>query len=258
MTAWLKRSTRDNPGHACSACGSPDICSTWRAPRSRDALAPTSDSRPVRTGASSPGSATYRETPPGKGRVEIELNDGTIFTDVGVITEIHGDPAISPWGMLEMRSAPARAVNVVGERYRVPEISWDDEVAHPVDRATMLDRSVGSLLAEALGDGLGPRLDSPGNGAAMRVAPVGLVHALDRSSTAMLADAVLFALPTHGGAVGVVGAVAMAAGVGYLARRAVACEGSFSPRTFVDSLADASAKLAPGPAPSRSKAFPRR
>ena len=93
------------------------------------------------------------------------------------------------------------------------------------------------LLAEGRRwDEVGPELDSSGNGAAMRTAPVGLVHALDSAPSELLTDAVLFALPTHGGEIGVAATVAMAAGVGYLARRAAAGATSFDPIEFIDFL----------------------
>ena len=283
--------------------------------------------------------------PPGipqVGRVEIQSSDGTTFTDIAIITEIHGDLAVSPRGIIEMRSALPPWLVVVGERYRVPAIGWPDGPVHRVDSAVLIDRAVGSLVGGALGDGLGfpvegwsrdhiraiygsagltdlppegalwsddtqltavvaqslvaadgafdpsdlvrrlvdwlptgrgvgratraavmaleagepwdavgPRIDSSGNGAAMRSAPVGLVHALDEAPVALLANAVQFALPTHGGSVGVAGAVAMAAGVGYLARRASAGAPSLSTHVFVDFIADAIVPLEPAPTPTR-------
>jgi ADP-ribosylglycohydrolase len=279
---------------------------------------------------------------PRVGRVEIALSDGTTFTDLAMITEIWGDPAVSPRGMVEMRGALGRTVDVAGERYRVPELGWPDDLLYPFDADVLADRSIGSLVAGALGDGLGgpvermsreavramygprgvtdlppagalwsddtqltavvarsliasdgqfestdfvprlvawlptgrgvgrateaavtalgagepwdsvgPRLDSSGNGAAMRTAPVGLVHALDDTPTALFADAVRYALPTHGGAVGVAGAIAIAAGVGYLARRAGARETSFSAGGFADFIADATGSIEPAPTPTR-------
>ena len=60
--------------------------------------------------------------------------------------------------------------------------------------------------------------NSGGNGAAMRAAPVGLVHALDPSPEGLIRDAVLSAVPTHSHPVGVAGAVTVAAGVAWCVR----------------------------------------
>jgi ADP-ribosylglycohydrolase len=100
-------------------------------------------------------------------------------------------------------------------------------------------------------DEVGPELDSSGNGAAMRTAPVGLVHALDPAPGQLLTDAVHFALPTHGGEIGVAGAVAMAAGVGYLARRAAAGASTFDPLEFIDFLVASIAQIETSPTPTR-------
>ena len=118
-----------------------------------------------------------------------------------------------------------------------------------VGRAT---RKAIHLLAEGRRwDEVGPELDSSGNGAAMRTAPVGLVHALDPAPGELLTDAVRFALPTHGGEIGVAGAVAMAAGVGYLARRAAAGAGTFDPLEFIDFLVASIAQIETSPTPTR-------
>jgi len=100
-------------------------------------------------------------------------------------------------------------------------------------------------------DRVGPRLDSSGNGAATRTAPVGLVHALAPTPGALLEDAVCFSVPTHGGEVGVAGAVAMAAGVAYLARRATEGMTTLDPAAFVDFLCAAIADLETAPTPTR-------
>jgi Ca-activated chloride channel homolog len=57
-----------------------------------------------------------------------------------------------------------------------------------------------------------------GCAAAVRAAPVGLVHALDANPLALRQQAVLSALPTHSHAQAVAGAVALAAGVAWLLR----------------------------------------
>lgn len=100
-------------------------------------------------------------------------------------------------------------------------------------------------------DQVGPRLDSSGNGAAMRTAPVGLVHALAPTPGPLLVDAVCFSVPTHGGEIGVSGAVAMAAGVAYLARRAAAGMTTLDPVAFIDFLCTAIADLETAPTPTR-------
>jgi poly(ADP-ribose) glycohydrolase ARH3 len=55
-------------------------------------------------------------------------------------------------------------------------------------------------------------------GAAVRVAPVGLAHALDAAPLELRQAAVLAALPTHSDAAAVAGSVALAAGVAWLVR----------------------------------------
>ena len=80
---------------------------------------------------------------------------------------------------------------------------------------------------------VGPRLNSSGNGAAMRMAPVGLVRALDPTPVGLLVDALRFSLPTHGGEVGLAGAVAMAAAVAYLAREGASGAVTFSPEDLM-------------------------
>jgi ADP-ribosylglycohydrolase len=65
---------------------------------------------------------------------------------------------------------------------------------------------------------VGPELDAAGNGASIRAAPIGLVHAFDKNPDGLRRDAVLSALPTHGHRVGVAGAMAIAAGVAWCVR----------------------------------------
>lgn len=64
----------------------------------------------------------------------------------------------------------------------------------------------------------GAQVDSAGNGAAMRAAPIGLVWALAASSEELRRDAVLSALPTHTHPVGVAAAVLVATGVAWCIR----------------------------------------
>ena len=74
-----------------------------------------------------------------------------------------------------------------------------------------------------LDDGLpwweaGPKVNSAGNGAAMRAAPVGLAWSLAPNLEPLVREACISALPTHGHPVGVAGAVAIAAGVAWCVR----------------------------------------
>src|SRR5579884_322683 len=70
-----------------------------------------------------------------------------------------------------------------------------------------------------------------GNGAAMRSAPIGLVRWDD--PVLLRAEAILSALPTHRGEMGVAGAVVMAAAAAYLVRQEPT---SFDPGAFVAAL----------------------
>jgi ADP-ribosylglycohydrolase len=72
----------------------------------------------------------------------------------------------------------------------------------------------------------GPMVDSAGNGAAMRAAPVGLVHAFGPSPARLARDAVLASVITHSHAVGVAGAIALAAAVAWCIRTRVQMPGS--------------------------------
>jgi ADP-ribosylglycohydrolase len=98
---------------------------------------------------------------------------------------------------------------------------------------------------------VGPRLDSSDNGAAVRSGPIGLVHSGQRSATALLREAVRFALPTHGGKVGVAAAVAVAAAVGYLARLASTGSTSFEVGAFLAFVATAIGEIESEPTPTR-------
>jgi ADP-ribosylglycohydrolase len=98
---------------------------------------------------------------------------------------------------------------------------------------------------------IGPRLDSSDNGAAVRSGPIGLVHSGETSATALLREAVRFALPTHGGKVGVAAAVAVAAAVGYLARLASTGSTTFEVGAFLDFIATAVGEIESEPSPTR-------
>ena len=111
------------------------------------------------------------------------------------------------------------------------------------------------VAATALASGepwyeVGPRLDSSDNGAAVRSGPIGLVHSGETSATALLREAVRFALPTHGGKVGIAAAVAVAAAVGYLARLASTGSNTFEAGAFLDFVASAIGEIESEPSPT--------
>ena len=95
----------------------------------------------------------------------------------------------------------------------------------------------------------GAEVDSAGNGAAMRAAPVGLAWALVPDAGPLVREAVLSALPTHAHPVGVAGAVAIAAGVAYGIRDAGR---ALDPGRLLSFVADAVAGIETGPTPLRS------
>ncbi|MGD8683800.1 MAG: ADP-ribosylglycohydrolase family protein [Chloroflexota bacterium] len=95
----------------------------------------------------------------------------------------------------------------------------------------------------------GPAVDSAGNGAAMRAAPVGLVWAFAADTGMLVREAILSALPTHGHPVGVAGAVAIAAGTAACLRMAGR---PMEPARLLRFVADAIADLEPGPTRLRS------
>lgn len=95
----------------------------------------------------------------------------------------------------------------------------------------------------------GPSVDSAGNGAAMRAAPVGLAWSLAPDAGQLVREAVISALPTHAHRVGVAGAVAIAAGVALCIRdggRAI------EPERFLAFVADAVVGIEMEPTPLRS------
>lgn len=95
----------------------------------------------------------------------------------------------------------------------------------------------------------GPSVDSAGNGAAMRAAPVGLAWALAPDAGPLVREAVISALPTHAHQVGVAGAVAIAAGVAACARNS---GHPIEPERFLAFIADAVAGIETEPTPLRS------
>lgn len=97
----------------------------------------------------------------------------------------------------------------------------------------------------------GAAVNSAGNGAAMRAAPVGLLWALVEHPWPLARDAVLSALPTHTHPVGVAGAVAIAAGVACSLRLAGAHR-PIDARRFLSFVADAIAGIEKEPTPLRS------
>jgi ADP-ribosylglycohydrolase len=94
-------------------------------------------------------------------------------------------------------------------------------------------------------------VDSAGNGAAMRAAPIGLVHALRPSSHELGRDALLSSLPTHTHPVGVAGAVVMAAGAAWCVREALRGAGHVDASGFIAFVAGTIDGLEPSPTPER-------
>jgi ADP-ribosyl-[dinitrogen reductase] hydrolase len=95
----------------------------------------------------------------------------------------------------------------------------------------------------------GPAVDSAGNGAAMRAAPVGLAWSMAPDAGPLGREAVLSALPTHAHPVGVAGAVAIAAGVALCIRNGGVV---IEPHRFLAFVADAVAGIETEPTPLRS------
>jgi len=95
----------------------------------------------------------------------------------------------------------------------------------------------------------GPAVDSAGNGAAMRAAPVGLAWAFAPDAHALVRESILSALPTHAHPVGVAGAVAIATGTAACLRMGGQ---PVEPAHLLGFVADAIADLEPGPTPLRS------
>ena len=95
----------------------------------------------------------------------------------------------------------------------------------------------------------GPAVDSAGNGAAMRAAPVGLAWAFAPDTNDLIREAIISALPTHAHPVGVAGAVAIAAGTAACLRMAGK---PMEPARLLGFVADAIVELEPGPTPLRS------
>lgn len=94
-----------------------------------------------------------------------------------------------------------------------------------------------------------------GNGAAMRAAPIGLVHAFDPTLSDLVVDAVLFSAPTHGHPAGVAGAAVLAAGVGYLVRSRALAEESLDVDEFIELIVTVADALAPDPVTERRHSY---
>jgi ADP-ribosylglycohydrolase len=141
------------------------------------------------------------------------LRPGTITDDTGqalAIASVYRDQGVMT------PEAAARAL-----------LEWADRSAYDLDMMT--GPSSGRAL-EALRAGADPRESGRGgktNGAAMRVAPVGVVHRGDRPGA--LADAVQASLPTHGTMLAISGAGAVACAVAEAMR----------PTTTLDDIVDA-------------------
>jgi ADP-ribosylglycohydrolase len=120
-------------------------------------------------------------------------------------------------------------------------------------------RGIGSATRQAL-DALrngvpwweaGLEANSAGNGAAMRAAPVGLVHAFGPNPAGLVRDAILSAVPTHPHPVGVGGAVVLAAGVAWCVRARLSGLAKFDAPRFVDFVCSTIDDMEPGPTPER-------
>ncbi len=92
---------------------------------------------------------------------------------------------------------------------------------------------------------------SAGNGAAMRAAPIGLVHAFDPTPAALLSDAVFSAVPTHAHPVGVAGAAIIAAGTALLLRWVLADRRELVATDFLNFLGAIADGIAPDAVPER-------
>lgn len=90
-------------------------------------------------------------------------------------------------------------------------------------------------------------IDSAGNGAAMRAAPVGLAHALARTPWPLRRDAVLSSFPTHTHPVGIGGAVVIAAAVAYCVREGLRGASALDPRGLLEFAAACIDGTEPGP-----------
>jgi ADP-ribosylglycohydrolase len=162
--------------------------------------------------------------------------EGATWTDDTQLTAVVGDSLVAAGGRFDPDDFVGRLV------------AWLPR-GRGVGRATC--EAVQALGAGEPWQEVGARIDSSGNGAAMRTAPVGLVHALDGTPAALLSDAVLFAVPTHGGQVGVAATVAMAAGVGYLARAGSSGATGLDRGELVDFMATACGWVETAPTPTR-------
>jgi ADP-ribosylglycohydrolase len=97
----------------------------------------------------------------------------------------------------------------------------------------------------------GLAVNSAGNGAAMRAAPIGLVHALRPTPSELAQDAVLSSLPTHTHRVGVAGAIVIAAGVAWCLREALRGASAVDTSAFLDFVARMVDGLEQAPTPER-------
>lgn len=88
-------------------------------------------------------------------------------------------------------------------------------------------------------------------GGAVRVAPIGLVHAADPTPLPLLRESLRSALVTHRHSTAVGGAVAMAAAVGYLVRLTSTGESDLDPRAFLDFVATSISNIEAMPTATR-------
>lgn len=94
-------------------------------------------------------------------------------------------------------------------------------------------------------------VNSAGNGAAMRAAPVGLARALNSTPWELCRDAVLSAFPTHTHPVGLAGAVVISAGVAWCVRERLNGAQSLDKQAFLDFVIRAIDGMEPGPTRER-------
>lgn len=111
-----------------------------------------------------------------------------------------------------------------------------------VGRATR--RAIEALERGTPWEAAGER-SAAGNGAAMRAAPIGLVHALDATPARLIDDAILFSVPTHAHPAGVAGSAILAAGVAWLVRERLRGASSLDVDGLIAFMAEVADAVAP-------------
>lgn len=157
---------------------------------------------------------------------------------------------LEPWmpGLPEtagMVSGDVQILREVGESLLSQGGFDPEDFAARLVRLLPVNRGIGNAAVEAahaLMQGepwyqSGLAANSAGNGAAMRVAPLGLAWSLDAELIHLYRDAVLSALPTHTHPLGVAATVVMAAAIGQCVRLRVAGR-PLEPAPFLRFLSD--------------------